>query len=77
MLCKGDALILIGDGVYTALKDTTPFTRILETGAELYVLQDDASAAGILQRLDTHVTVVCFDHFAALSERFTRQQAWY
>lgn len=77
MLCAGDALILIGDGVYAALKNTTACARLLGTGVELYVLESDASAAGILQRLDKQATVSSFDGFAALSERFTKQQAWY
>ena len=77
MLCTGDALILLGDGVYAALSGTDAYTRLLDTGAEVYVLHADACAAGILKRLDNHVTVVCFDGFAALSERFTKQQAWY
>jgi tRNA 2-thiouridine synthesizing protein B len=77
MLCVGDALILLGDGVYASLQGTPACARLLDTGVELYVLHGDACAAGILQRLDEHVTVVCFDGFAALSERFTKQQAWY
>jgi tRNA 2-thiouridine synthesizing protein B len=77
MLCAGDALILLGDGVYAALKDTAAYARLLDTDVELYVLQSDACAAGILQRLGNRVSVVCFDDFAALSERFTKQQAWY
>ena len=77
MLCAGDALILVGDGVYAALQNTTTCARILDSGVELYVLESDASAAGILQRLDKRATVSSFDDFAALSERFTRQQAWY
>ncbi len=77
MTCTGDALILLGDGVYAALQNTAACARILDTGVELYVLEADASAAGILQRLDKRTTVVCFDGFAALSEKFTKQQAWY
>lgn len=77
MLCGEDALVLLGDGVYAALRNTAACTRIVETGIELYVLETDAEAAGILQKLDGHVAVVSFDGFALLSERFTRQQAWY
>lgn len=77
MISTDDALILLGDGVYAALRNTVACARILDTGAELYVLEADASAAGILQSLDKRATVVCFDGFAALSERFTKQQAWY
>jgi sulfur relay protein TusB/DsrH len=77
MLCAGDALILVGDGVYAGMQSTNACDRILNTGVELYVLESDASAAGIQKRLDERATVVCFDGFAALSERFTTQQAWY
>ena len=77
MLCASDALILLGDGVYAALRGTDAQARLLDTGVEIYVLHADACAAGVLQRLDNRVTVACFDDFAALSERFTKQQAWY
>lgn len=77
MIGAGDALILLGDGVYAGLQNTTACARILTTGVELYVLEVDASAAGILQSLDERASVVCFDGFASLSERFTKQQAWY
>lgn len=77
MLCAGDALVLIGDGVYAALQNTTACARILNTGVELYVLESDAAAAGVQHRLDKQASLICFDGFAALSERFTKQQAWY
>jgi tRNA 2-thiouridine synthesizing protein B len=77
MLCAGDALLLIGDGVYAALENTNACARLIDTGIELYVLQADACAAGILARLDERITVVSFDGFAALSESFTKQQAWH
>ena len=77
MLCAGDALILMGDGVYAGMQHTTVCAEIVDTGVELYVLESDASAAGILKRLDKRATVVCFDSFAAVSEKFTKQQAWY
>jgi len=43
---------------------------------QLYVLGDDAAAAGVLARMDA-VTVIDFDGFVALSEQFPRQLAWY
>ena len=77
ILCAGDALILLGDGVYAALRGTDAHARLLDTGVEIYVLHADACAAGVLQRLGNRVAVVSFDDFAGLSERFTKQQAWY
>jgi tRNA 2-thiouridine synthesizing protein B len=76
-LGEGDALLLLGDGVYAALAGTAPFDQLVNTGADLYVLESDAAAAGILSLMDNTVRLVDFDAFVALSEEFTRQQAWY
>jgi len=76
-LSEGDALLLLGDGVYAARSGTTPCEHLMNTGASLYVLEPDAAAAGILDLMEDKVELVDFDAFAALTEEFTRQQAWY
>ena len=76
LIAPGDALLLLGDGVYAALAGTAPRTELDHCGARLYVLQEDAAAAGVLGRLDGLATVD-MDGFVELSERFTRQLAWY
>ena len=77
LLGRGDALLLLGDGVYCALSETVPCDHMLSTGADLYVLEPDASAAGILSLMEDKVKLIDFDEFVALTEKFTRQQAWY
>ena len=77
LLGEGDALLLLGDGVYAALSGTAPCDQLLNSGADLYALEPDAAAAGILSLMDNKVRLVDFDAFVALSEEFTRQQAWY
>ena len=77
MAASGDTLLLTGDGVYASIHDTTACKRLLESGAELYVLETDARAAGILQRVCKQATLIDYDGFVGLSERFTRQLAWY
>ena len=77
LLGKGDSLLMLGDGVYAALSGTKACAELLDTQAELFVLQADATAAGILSRTDPEVRIVDIDAFAALTEQFTRQQAWY
>ncbi len=77
LLAEGDALLLLGDGVYAALPGTAPCDQLRHTGADLYALEPDAAAAGILSLMDNKVRLVDFDAFVALSEEFTRQQAWY
>ena len=77
LLGEGDALLLLGDGVYAALCETVPCQHLMSTGADLYVLKPDAEAAGILKLMEGKVKLVDFDAFVALTEEFTRQQAWY
>ena len=76
MVAAGDALLLLGDGVYAAMAGTGARARLDACGVQLYVLGDDAAAAGVLARMDA-VTVIDFDGFVALSEQFPRQLAWY
>jgi tRNA 2-thiouridine synthesizing protein B len=77
LLAAGDALLLLGDAVYAALEDTTACSQLRDTGADLYVLEADARSAGIQGRVNTKVITVGFDAFAALTEKFPKQQAWY
>jgi tRNA 2-thiouridine synthesizing protein B len=71
-----DALVLLGDGVYAALTGTEALSAIQASGAELYLLQRDAVAAGITGAAPD-VTAITMDELVALTERFPRQQAWY
>jgi sulfur relay protein TusB/DsrH len=66
----------MGDGVYAAVADTDPSAILQASGAEIYVLGRDATAAGV-NNLIEGATRVDMDGFVALTERFTRQQAWY
>ena len=77
LLRKGDAVLLMGDGVYGALADTVPCCDLLRSGAELYLLESDTTAAGILERVDSEASIANFDDFAALTERFPKFIAWY
>lgn len=76
VITAGDALLLLGEGVYAALAHSRACERLLACGAQLYVLRADASAAGVLARLGA-VKAVDMAGFVALSERFSRQLAWY
>jgi len=66
----------MGDGVYAALANTAYCRALEETGAEIFVLENDARAAGVLGRLQS-AGVLDMDGFVALSERFERQMPWY
>ncbi len=74
---RGDAILLTGDAVYAALDHTGACTALENHAAEIFVLESDAHAAGILERLSQEFVPVDFDGFVSLSERFPRQMAWY
>ena len=47
LVAPGDALLLLGDSVYGAIAGTEPRLALNASGAQLYVLREDASAAGV------------------------------
>jgi len=75
-IAPGDALLLLGDGVYCALGATPACDAILRCGAQLYALDKDARAAGIITTPD-NVTSTDMAAFVTLTARYTRQLAWY
>lgn len=76
LLKPGDALLLIGDGVYAALSGTAACEALRGSGADIHMLEDDARAAGVLGRTE-HAAAVDIEGFVRLTERFERQLAWY
>ena len=76
VLVTGDAVLLMGDGVYAAIPQSRACNLLLATGADIHVLRADAAAAGV-NELPHVVCSIDMDGFVALSERFPRQQAWY
>ena len=77
LLAAGDALLLLGDAVYAAIDGTIAYSQLEDTGADLYVLEPDALSAGIQGQINEKMVTVGFDAFAALTEKFPKQQAWY
>lgn len=73
---SGDALVLMGDGVYAALDGTRAHGELLRSGVQVYVLQSDATAAGVASRSGA-MAFIDMDGFVTLTERFSRQLCWY
>ena len=76
VIAPGDALLLMGDGVYAAIAEAGACATLQASGAEIYVLGADAAAAGVNNFIEG-TTRVDMDGFVALTERFPKQQAWY
>ncbi len=72
---KDDAILLLGDGVYAALEGTSAVTQLQTNGAAIYVLAEDAMAAGIAP--NDAFSTVDMDGFVTLTEDFPKQLAWY
>ncbi len=75
-LAAGDALLLLGDGVYAAIRGSAALARLEQSGASLYLLACDAAAAGILGEA-AGVSTIDIEGFVELTECFSRQMAWY
>lgn len=72
----GDAIVLLGDGVYAALEGTAGCSELQATGAELFVLRADALLAGVT-RPAPNIVSIDMEGLVALTERYSRQLAWY
>lgn len=73
---SGDALVLMGDGVYAALEGTTAREALLATGVRVHLLRSDATAAGVVL-FAGEIHVIDMDDLVTLTERFQRQLCWY
>lgn len=72
----GDAILLLGDGVYGARPGEGLAAALIACGADIHVLETDAQATGI-GPLPENMQTQDMDGFVALTERFARQMAWY
>ena len=72
----GDAVVLMGDGVYVALAGTKAWCEMHASGAEVYLMRADALAAGVTE-FAGGAKFIDMEGFVALTERYPRQQAWY
>jgi tRNA 2-thiouridine synthesizing protein B len=72
----GDAILLLGDGVYGALANSESARALRDCPAKVMALDTDVLAAGLENRLG-QTLLVDMDGFVALSEYYPRQLAWY
>ena len=72
-----DAILLIEDGVYAALAGSDWIQRLLEKTSAIYVLQPDAAARGLADRIATAVKAVDYAGFVQLCCEHPNMLAWY
>ena len=76
MAQAGDAILLLGDGVYNAIPGSETALALEDCEAKVMALDTDVAAAGLDQRLGPTL-LVDMDGFVGLTEYYPRQMAWY
>lgn len=75
LAATSDAILLLEDGVYAA---DTHFSHLFDaTNAAVYVLEGDAKARGINDRINTEITSVNDAEFVDLLIKYTNSHSWY
>jgi len=72
VLAQGDALLLLGDGVYAGMQGT-----LTDVPCPIYALAEDLSLTGIKARLDNSIQTISMGEFVALTVKAQSQVAWY
>ena len=75
----GDAILMIEDGVYGAIKGSAMGAAVAAAGAsfELYALDADLQARGIdASKLIDGITPVDYSEFVELAAKHSKTQAW-
>ena len=70
----GDAILLIEDGVYAAMRGQYD---MLDQSIKFYVLEPDAQARGIQQQLANGVERVDYEGFVQLTAQHGTVQSWF
>lgn len=74
-LVAGDALLLLGDGVYAAMPGTRALAGI-DPGIEIHALDEDCAARGVAA-LDPRVRSTDYAGFVALAAAHARSVSWF
>ena len=80
-LCVGisnadDVIILMGDAVYSAVKNSSGSRLIKSSPCEIYALADDCKLAGVSGRILSKVRLISYDFFVELTENHRTQTSW-
>ena len=76
-LTKGKPAVLLGDATYAAIAGCETLHTLQTAGAQLFALQDDAQLRGVIDKLDTGVSVIGLPEFVALTEESPVQLSWF
>lgn len=77
-MASRDAIVLIEDGVYAALRGgENKLAPLLDAGNPVYAVKADVEARGLANRLVEGVQVVDYPGFVSLCARYSRVKSWF
>ncbi|WP_369309654.1 sulfurtransferase complex subunit TusB [Providencia rettgeri] len=68
LITDKDAVLLMQDGVATAISQSPHLDALQKTGAQLYALDVDVNARGLQNTLSSAVSVITYQGFVKLTE---------
>ncbi|WP_428994168.1 sulfurtransferase complex subunit TusB [Buchnera aphidicola] len=76
MLSAQDSLITLQDGVLISLSKNFLLDKLLQHSKNLFVLQEDVLARGVLHYVSNHFKVINYSEFVILTEKHTQCMNW-
>lgn len=76
LLQEGDDLLLLQDGVTAGLEGSQVLMKLLASPAQLWVLDADVIARGIVGQISTKIQPLDYTGFVALTIKHQQQVAW-
>ncbi|CAL4043976.1 sulfurtransferase complex subunit TusB [Buchnera aphidicola] len=75
-LRKSDDFLALQDGVLIAVRKNYFLRDILNSSANLYVLQEDVEARGLSNKISTEFMMISYQKFVFLTEKNKQQMNW-
>ncbi len=76
LLCEGDDLLLLQDGVTAALTGSQMLNKLIASPATVWVLEDDVVARGLAAQISSSFARLDYTGFVALTEKHQQHVAW-
>ena len=76
LIGSDDALLLMGDGVYNAVRGSRNVTKINNLSCDVFALIEDCQLAGIQNKITPEVKIVDYAYFVLLSEKHEKHIPW-
>ncbi|ELY2782786.1 sulfurtransferase complex subunit TusB [Cronobacter turicensis] len=76
LVCPGDDLLLMQDGVVAALDDSRYLAALLASPARVAALHCDVEARGLSAQISSNIDTISYNEFVKLTVKHANQMAW-